>query len=290
MSNPYLKDFDTILSEVLTDYKNLDEAPNVGEGTMPFIMGSVLSSMLWGLYRYQDYIQQQHFVNSADTENLDKWGVIYGISRITDETDSAYLERILNFLRQPPAGGNKLDFETWAKDDENSHYTNPADDVDYYNAYVTIVENADGVGTVGVYTIPNDETIIDVVGPPNLEELLRAATNTYIETVRPLGLLSVAVTSAKPELTTIVVSIKGDDVDETTLKQAILDKINGDLENSITGMAPGESLHKSTIIGVCLDNGAEYATVSTPATDETTIVNTKFYRLDSVASITVNYL
>ena len=282
MSSPYDKNFDDILSEILTDYQNLDDAPDVSQGSTPWIMGSVLASMCWGLYRFQDYIQKQHFPDTADTDNLDRWGSIYGLSRETDETDAAYLARILNFIRQPYAGGNALDFETWALDEDNSYYTTGG--TTYYNDYATIVTITPGA--VGIYTIPNDETIIGTA----TEESLRAATEAYIETVRPLGMLSASVIKSTPSLISPVINIKGDDVDETVLKQAILDGINGDLENNIIGMAPGESLHKSKLIGICLDNGAEYATISVPAIDETTIANDEFFRITGIGNITINYL
>lgn len=275
MASPFLKQFDNILYDVLTDYKNLDDAPDTSRGSTAYIMASVLSSMLWGLYRYQDYIQNQHFPDTADTENLNHWGAIYDVVRGVDETDAEYLNDILNAIRQPSAGGNRLDFQNWALD-ENYCYTTDSGTT-YYNAYATIVDIAFGFGTVGVFTIPNDETIIDVVGPPNNEENLRVATENYIESVRPLGLLSVSVISAKPQIQNIEIDLTapiGVTLGLTLIENAIEDELNS--------MQPGETLYKSTITCICKNYGAEKVDVTTPAVEQTTVDNDKFIRSGTI--------
>lgn len=343
MALPYEKDFDTILRDILTDYSNLDSAPDVSEGTMPFIMGSVLASMIWGLYRYQDYNSKQPFPDKADTVNLNHWGSIYDINRLDSDTDATYLNKILAFLRQPPAGGNAQDFEVWAKDQDNSVVTYLT--VTYYNAYATIVDIAEGLGTVGVYTIPNDETIIDdvissgsntsvtanklvdttgstdfvtdgvAVGDAvtntddstialvtnvddlntlsldtdiftafpkaylveGAEELLRRATETYIELKRPLGMLSVTVESAKPQTQNVTINVSppaGESLDTDAIQAAV--------ENDLDSMAPGQTLYKATLTCIALAYGAENAVVTTPAADETSVDNDKFIRKGTV--------
>ena len=113
-TNPFLKDFDTLLTDILVDYKNLDSAPDVTEGSPVFVKGTVSASALYGLYRYQDYLSKQIFPDSADTANLNHWGSIYGIARLTDESDADYAQRILLFLQTPPAGGTAQDYYNWA--------------------------------------------------------------------------------------------------------------------------------------------------------------------------------
>jgi len=275
MTSPFDKDFDTILTDVLTDYSNLDSAPDTSEGSMPFIMGSVLSSMVWGLYRYQDYINNQHFPDTADTDNLNHWGSVYDITRVDDDTDATYLTKILNFLRQPPAGGNALDFENWALDQTEVNVVDGS--TTYYNEYVTIVDVAEGAGTVGVYTIPNDETIIDVVGPPNNEELLRVATETYINTVRPLGMLSVTVESAKPVSTAITMTLiapTGVTLDEDAIKAAITAEL--------ATYKPGQPLYHSTLNCIAVAYGAADAITTVPAANPTTATNTEFIRAGAI--------
>jgi len=272
MASPFSKDFDTILFNVLTDYSNLDSSPDVSAGSMPFISGSVLSSSVWGLYRYQDWIHKQHFPDTSATDALNHWGSIYDIKRVEADTNTTYLNKILSFLRQPPAGGNNLDFKNWALDQDESYYESGG--TTYYNGYVHVVDTPDNIlGTVGVYTIPNDETIIDVVGPPNIEELLRVATETYIESERPLGLLSVSVVSAKPTVQAVSISVtapEGGTVDTDTIETAV--------ENYMDTLEPGESLYASILTCLALTYGAYTAVVTTPAIEETTADNDEFYR------------
>lgn len=271
MASPFDKDFDTILTEVLTDYSNLDSAPDVSQGSMPYIMGSVLSSMVWGLYRYQDYINKMHFPDTADTDNLNHWGSIYDITRLGTDTNVTYLNKILSFIRQPPAGGNIQDFEDWALDQDECFIVDGSDT--YYNAFAKIVDIAEGVGTVGIYTIPDDETIIDVVGPPNNEELLRVATENYIETVRPLGMVAAPVYSAKPVNTDVTMDLTaptGVTLNTAEIKIAIQTEMNS--------MEPGQSLFHSTLNCIALSYGAANSTVTLPAGDPTTATNLQFIR------------
>ena len=113
MANPFLKNFDDLLTQILTDYKNLDVAPDVSQGSITFIKGACLASALWGLYRYQDYLSRQIFPDSADTDNLNHFGSIYGITRNAGEADVDYAQRIISFLQFPPAGGTSQDYINW---------------------------------------------------------------------------------------------------------------------------------------------------------------------------------
>lgn len=277
MASPYDKSFDDILEEILVDYQNLDDAPDTGEGSTPFIMGSVLASMIWGLYRYQDYINKQHFPDTADTDHLNRWGVIYDINRLTDESDADYLDRILDFIRQPPAGGNNQDFENWALDSEYSYYV--SGDSTYYNSYATCVNQDDGPGTVGVYLIPNDETIIgDSTG-----EGLRAATEDYILSVQPLGIVSTGVHLSHPVAQAIDATVYStNSIDTDSIKAALVADIND--------MSPGDTLYKSNItciINSYLSGANDYVIVNDPSSDINSIDATNFYRTDAtIISIT----
>jgi hypothetical protein len=156
--------FDQILNQVLTDYLNLDEPPNdVSKGSMPFIMGSVISSQSWGIRQFINFVANQIVPGpEMATEFLNKWAGYYDIVRTADDTDETLLDKVLNRVRMPPSGGNVNDYTNWALDQNNSFVIDTiADpDVTYYNALVTTVDIAFGAGTVGVFTIPNDESII----------------------------------------------------------------------------------------------------------------------------------
>lgn len=274
MAEQFEKSFDEILSDILTDYANLDDTPDTSVGSTPWLMASVLASMLWGLYRYQDYISAQHFPDTADTDNLNHWGAIYDITRLIDETDVDYATRILSFLRQAPAGGNALDYKNWALDHDESYYVG---DSTYYNNYVTVESNPDGIlGTVGIYTIPTDETTISLVN----KQALRTATETYIESVRPLGLLSIRVHDA-----TMLRQAIDIDVWPVTDGTVNTDDIKAAVETDMSSMVPGETIHKSTLTCIALNYGANYAVTNTPAANETTADNINYYRDDGTVSI-----
>jgi uncharacterized phage protein gp47/JayE len=114
MASEFLVEFDDLMEQILLDYKNLDPSPDVNEGSIVYIKAACLASMLWGLYRFQDYIAKQEFPDTADTDNLNHWGAIYGIARNSGEADSAYAARILQYLQSPPAGGTALDYKNWS--------------------------------------------------------------------------------------------------------------------------------------------------------------------------------
>jgi len=255
----YSKDYTTILNEILTDYSNLDEAPDTSVGTMTFIFASVLASIAWGLYRFLDWISKQLFVDICSSDNLKKWGAIYGITYTEDDTDATYLNKVLSRLRQAPAGGNKLDFETWALDSTKCYYVDGDDTL--YNAYVNVIEGVDGVdGTVGVYTIINDETLVGEAE----EEALRSATENYIESVRPLGLISVTVDSASKTDQAIEIEVVSPETADFST-----DDIETAIEDYINILKPGQALYTAKLEAICLDYGAINATVTTPASDVT---------------------
>ena len=112
-TSPFLQNYDDIFNDILTNYSNLDSSPDITQGSVVYINAAVLASCLWGLFRYQDYIANQVFPDTADSDGLNHWGAIYGVVRASTDTDSDYLAKILTAIRQPPAGGNTLDYYNW---------------------------------------------------------------------------------------------------------------------------------------------------------------------------------
>ncbi len=285
MANPFEKDFDDILNDILTDYTNLDNQPDTSTGSTAWIIASVLASMIWGLYRYQDYISKQHFPDTCDTDNLNHWGLIYDITRLTGETDADYLNRILSFLRQPPAGGNAKDYKTWALDHDECYLGYTADST-YYNAYVTVESNPDDIlGTVGVYTIPTDQTRFNegtdgMISDANRQGL-RLATETYIESVRPLGMLSVTVSDAT--MTGEAIDIDVWPAVDSTVNTT---DISGAIYDEMYTMVPGETLYRSMLTHLALNYGADHATVNLPAADKDATSNNDYIRPEY---ININY-
>lgn len=138
----FQKDFDELLNEILTDYRNQFPQADTSQGSLIFIRSACLASALWGLYRYQEWISQQIFPDTADTEALEHHAWVRGLTRTYNEADSALLARLLDYIRRPPAGGNKYDYIKWALEIDNvaSAYCFPL---------------AQGLGTVDVVILAN---------------------------------------------------------------------------------------------------------------------------------------
>ncbi len=108
MDSVWLKDFDTILNQILVDYRGQFPDADTGKGTILFIRAACTASAVWGLYRYQEWISDQIFPDTADPDNMEHHAYINGIDRKVGESDASLLARDLDDRRQPPAGGNQV--------------------------------------------------------------------------------------------------------------------------------------------------------------------------------------
>ncbi|MBI5205097.1 MAG: baseplate J/gp47 family protein [Nitrospirae bacterium] len=102
-----------------------------------------MASALWGIYKGIEWTGDQIFPDTADSGNLDHHGWVRGIERTYEETDEAYLARLLDWIRRPPAGGNKYDYIKWEMEIDNiaAAYCFPL---------------AQGLGTVDVVIVANE--------------------------------------------------------------------------------------------------------------------------------------
>lgn len=141
----FQKDFDTLFQDILIDWQNQHPDADISEGSIIFMKSACLASAAWGLYKYQEWISLQIFPDTADTAYLEHHAWVRGITRTAGETDAAYLARLLDYIRRPPAGGNKFDYVKWAK--EISGVT---------KAYCVPI--GQGLGTVDVIILANVTT------------------------------------------------------------------------------------------------------------------------------------
>jgi hypothetical protein len=151
------------LNEILIDYRNQFPEADTSQGSLIFIKSACLASALWGLYHYQEWISQQIFPDTADTEALEHHAWVRGLSRTYNEADSALLARLLDYIRRPPAGGNKYDYVKWAREIDNvaSAYCFPL---------------AQGLGTVDVVILAN-KTNTGAQVPSSYDTLTGTATS-----------------------------------------------------------------------------------------------------------------
>lgn len=177
----FQKSFDELLDAILTDYRNQFPEADTSQGSLTFIKSACLASALWGLYKYHAWISKQIFPDTADSEYMEHHAWIRGISRREGETDQELLVRLLEYIRRPPAGGNKYDYIKWAEE------------IDYVTA-AWCVPLGQGLGTVDViivadedYTgseIPTSHALNNTVSDLAENKLIDAATH-FNGTVRP---------------------------------------------------------------------------------------------------------
>lgn len=115
MANPFFKELDQIIGEMITDLQNQNPNVDVSQGSVMFIKSVAFASAVWGCYKYLDYVKDQIFPDTADRENLERHASVLGVTIDQDDTDTTLLKKVLDQLRNPTAGGNRYDVARWAK-------------------------------------------------------------------------------------------------------------------------------------------------------------------------------
>lgn len=284
MDSVFLRSFDDVLNEVLTIYSNLDNPPDLSVGSVAFVDSTHIAQLLLGLYRYCDYITRQITPNEqTDTQYLNLHGAVYQIPRVTADTDKTYLDKILTELRSPSAGGNAADFERWAVE-ESPGYDTTGLSPDYGLITVsaaTVITWPEGVpGTVGVYIVPSNLSIIDDLSN-DYEEQLQTITQTYIQSVQPVPMFPTSVISAKKQLQNI-------DLDYTEATTGAVDEsvIVSEIQDYLNTRKPNESIFKSQIESIAINNGAESAVVTNLASEETAPTLVKNFFIAGTVTVT----
>jgi len=237
MESKFLKDFDTILNEILVDYRAQVPEADTSKGSLIFIKSACQASALWGAYRHQEWISDQIFGDTADPVNMEHHAWIRGILRRVNETNEQLLERYLDDLRRPPAGGNKYDYPKWALDVDSVK-----------EAYC--IPHGQGIGSVDVVIVADNET-----GVP--DQALIDAVYDYIEDLRPSGMRYLRVLAPVEVATDVSVQYAGD-VDTTV--------IEADTKSYMAQQKPGQEfilaqLNKALMAG----NGLTDLVISAPA-------------------------
>ncbi len=115
----FKKEFDDLFNAILIDWQNQFPEADLSQGSLIYIKSACLASALWGLYKYQDWISKQIFPDTAETANLEHHAWVRGLTRTSGETDAELRTRLLEYIRRPPAGGNKYDYQKWALEIDN---------------------------------------------------------------------------------------------------------------------------------------------------------------------------
>ena len=143
------------------------------------------------------------------------------------ESDQALLERLLELIRRPPAGGNQHDYRRWALEVKG-----------VTAAYVYPLRR--GLGTVDVVVTANNDL-------PSADTL--AAVQAHIEDLRPVTAKSCLVLAPTPRAVDIDLALNlggiSPDVFTPQLQQT--------LQAYFAGLAPGERLVKSRVEALISD-------------------------------------
>ncbi len=245
----FQKDFDELLNSILTDYVNQFPDVDISQGSLVFVRSACLASALWGLYKYQDYIAQQIFPDTADTDNLEHHALVRGLTRKPGESDAQLLARLLDYIRRPPAGGNKYDYVKWATsvDGVKEAYCIPL---------------GQGLGTVDVVIVADQA----VTGSEIPNDELKDAVRAYIDDVRPVTYEAFRVLSSTFIIQDVTMTVTGAGADR--------ERIASDITDYLASLSTGEALFTARLIQIAVTGGAETVDLTVPADTVTADVTT----------------
>ncbi len=185
---PFQKEFDDLFQAILTDWQNQFPEADLSKGSLIYMKSACLASAMWGLYKYQEWISTQMFPDTAETEFLEHHAWVRGISRIIGETDAELLTRLLDYIRHPPAGGNKYDYKKWAES------------LDYVSSALCF-PLGQGLGTVDIVIladaastgseIPSSHVLAGTVSS-TLEDKLVDSTADFTDEINPVRIGDIA--------------------------------------------------------------------------------------------------
>ena len=238
----FQKTFDELLNAILADYRNQFPEADTSKGSLIFIRAAAQASAIWGLHEHLQWIADQAFPDTGDIEALEHHAWLRGVTRKAGETPAALLSRLLDYLRRPPAGGNKYDYVKWALEITN-----------VTAAYC--IPLGQGVGSVDVVIVADKTTTgSDIPDQDLLDEV-----KSYIEDRRPITAKYTRV--LPPTILTQDVTIN------TIGPNANKPQIIADAAAYLEGFIPGQTLYRSQLVNIALINGADDATVLLPATN-----------------------
>jgi uncharacterized phage protein gp47/JayE len=271
-STPFEKDFDTLVEEHLTDLDSQFEGCDQSEGSGCFILAADASSSEWGLYKYLDWIAKQGFPETCDDAFLDRHGRPRGVLRITGESKSAYLQRILERMRYAPAAGNQFDWPIWIKEVFYDHTT-----------YIELIkdvfpfEHMRGMGSMN-FAVTSTRTEAQGGEETPSAELL-AAVVTKINLVRCWGDWDFMVIGATRNTQNVVVNVSGD---------CNTAKTETDIISLMKRLNVGKKLYRSQIETIAINNGADDAAVTTPSADVAVTTGPLVYQRIWPGTVTIN--
>lgn len=178
------------------------------------------------------------------------------------ESATALLARVLDRLRQPPAGGNKYDYPRWAL--EVAGVT---------SAFVYPLRR--GLGTVDVAVLSNGV-------PPS--EALRLAVQAHVDDIKPVEVdcMVLAPQLVNVEVAATVVLAEGADLPTVSAR------VSAGLEAYFATLRPGDTARRSRIQTVLGDiDGVLDFDLTAPADNVVTLVDQTHVQLPALGTVTI---
>lgn len=230
--------YDDLLNAILTDYVNQFPGADTSKGSLIYVKSAAIASALWGLYQHQRWIADQIFPDTSATENLEHHAFIRGITRKAGESDAELLGRLLDYIRRPPAGGNKYDYVKWAMEVTNVKA-----------AYC--IPLGQGPGSVDVVIVSDPATGSEIPNQALIDEVW-----AYIDNLRPVTVKYLRV--LPPAILAQDVTLEGTGAAYNSVQTA------ADITAYLNGFMPGQSLYRSQLGNFAIVNGADDVIVTTP--------------------------
>ncbi|MDA8428946.1 MAG: baseplate J/gp47 family protein [Geobacteraceae bacterium] len=231
--------YDELLNAILTDYINQLPGGDTSKGSLIYIKSAAIASALWGLYQHQRWIADQIFPDTAATEALEHHAFIRGITRKANETDAELLARLLEYIRRPPAGGNRYDYVKWAMEITNVKA-----------AYC--IPLGQGPGSVDVVIVANPSTGSEIPTQALIDEVW-----AYIDNLRPVTAKYLRV--LPPTILVQNITLSGAGASYNPAQTAL------DITAYLNGFTPGQTLYRSQLGNFAIVNGADDVIVTIPA-------------------------
>lgn len=271
----FAKDFNEILDEILTNYRNIGPiemvdvarlkqerpdiyemytvqgAPDTSEGTILFMRAACLASLVYGLYKLADKAVDQIFVDTANRKYLEMHAADAGLP--IAGTDIELRGKLSEIRKLRLMGGNRYDYEYWSKQVSVG---------DEKVVDATVYPLAQGEGTFDVVIMSNKNN-----GVPS-HDLINAVT-AKIEDNRPVGSgfsWGLRVLGPQIVIQNVVITGTGDRFDKT--------KTASDISVYMNSLKHGQTLYKSQLITIAIQNGADNAIVTIPDGDVVPEVDT----------------
>lgn len=183
---------------------------------------------------------------------------------LEQENDAELLNRLLELLRRPPAGGNKHDYKQWAMSVPGVSH-----------AFVYPLRR--GLGTVDVIIVSGQEL-------PS-EETIKAVQD-YIDEVRPVTAKGALVLAPKRKIVNINVQVSLS-IEEQLFKQRLQDSLKG----LFAGLYPGEPLIRSKVEALISNmQGVTDRVLVTPSENIEALINSEVVEWISLGDIEVSLL